>query len=125
MSTSFIEETSHTRIDLYNRLLVNQNELQVQIQQLIKNYRNYYSGKLNQLNNLWQQFCDLDKELKQAALPTESEYSSQLVALKIFLDNKPTGSGLPKAPRRASVNFRIAIDTVSRCREDTTNLNNR
>jgi len=28
MSTSFIEETSHTRIDLHNRLLDAQNELQ-------------------------------------------------------------------------------------------------
>jgi len=31
MSTLFIEETSHTRIDLHNGLLDNQNELQVQI----------------------------------------------------------------------------------------------
>jgi len=69
MSTSFIEETSHTRIDLHNRLLDTQNELQGKIQQL-KNYGKdssdrrhrdgYYSGKLNQLNDLWQQFCDLE-----------------------------------------------------------------
>jgi len=73
MSTSFIEETSHTRIDLHNRLLSKQNELQQKIQQLIKNYSKdsadrrhrggYYSGKLNQLNDLWQQFCDLDEEV--------------------------------------------------------------
>jgi len=64
----------------------------------------YYSGKLNQLNDLWQQFCDLDEEVQQAALPTGSEYASRLVALKelvekyqrIFLNNTPTGSGLPK-----------------------------
>jgi len=35
----------------------------------------YYSGKLHQLNDLWQQFCDLDEEVQQAALPTGSEYS--------------------------------------------------
>jgi len=29
-----------------------------------------FSGKLNQLNDLWQQFCDLDEEVQQAALPT-------------------------------------------------------
>jgi len=141
MSTSFIEETSHTRIDLHNRLLDTQNELQAKIQQLIKNYGKdsadrrhrdgYYSGKLNQLNDLWQQFCDLDEEVQQAALPTGSEYSSRLVALKelvekyqnIFLDNMPNGSGLPKAPRRTSANIKIttrdqvkgdsAIDTVN------------
>jgi len=116
MSTSFLEETSHTRIDLPKQLLDNQNELQVQIQQLIMNYGKdsverrhrdgYYSGKLNQLNDLWQQFCDLDEEVQQAALPTGSKYSSRLVALKelvekyhkIFLDNMPIGSGLPKTP---------------------------
>jgi len=116
MSTSFIEETSHTRIDLHNRLLDNQNELQGQIQQLIKNYGKdsverrhrdgFYFGKLNLINDFWQQFCDLDEEVQQAALPTGSEYSSRLVALKelvekyqkIFLGNMPTGSGLPKAP---------------------------
>jgi len=116
MSTSFIEETSHTRIDLHNRLQDNHNELQVQIQQLIKYYSKdsverrhrdrYYSGKLNQLIDLWQQFCDLDEEVQQAAWPTGSEYSSRLVALKelvkkyqkIFLDNITTGSGLPKDP---------------------------
>jgi len=57
----------------------------------------YYSCKLKQLNDLWQQFCDLNKEVQQAAIPTESEYSSRLVALrelvekyqKIFLDNIP------------------------------------
>jgi len=80
MSTSFIEETSHTRIDLHNRLLDTQNELQGKIQQLIKNYGKdsadrrhrdgYYSGKLNQLNDLWQQFCDLDEEVQQPPLPT-------------------------------------------------------
>jgi len=77
VSTSFIKETSHTRIDLHNRLLDNQNELQVQIQQLIKNYGKvsverrqrdgYYSGKLSQLklnSRLWQQFCDLDEEVQ-------------------------------------------------------------
>jgi len=96
MSTSFIEETNHTRIDLHNRLLDNQNELQVQIQQLIKNYGKdsverrhrdgYYSGKLNQLNDLWQQFCDVDEEVQQAALPTGSEYSSRLVASKELIE---------------------------------------
>jgi len=75
MSTSFIEETCHTRIDLHNRLLDNQNELQGQIQQLIKNYgkdsvtRRHrdgnYSGKLNRLNDLWQQIYDLDEEVKR------------------------------------------------------------
>jgi len=133
MATSFIEETSHTRIDLHNRLLGNQNELQVQIQQFIKNYGKdsveqrhrdgYYSGKLNQLNDLWQQFCDLDEEVQPAALPTGSEYSSRLVALKelvekyqkIFLDNIPTRSGPPKAPKRASANIKITTgDEVKR-----------
>jgi len=38
MSTSFIEETIHIRIDLRHRLLDTQNELQGKIQQLIKNY---------------------------------------------------------------------------------------
>jgi len=60
----------------------------------------YYSGKLNQLNDLWRQFCDLDEEVQQAALPTGSEYSLRLEALKelvekyqnIFLDNMPTGA---------------------------------
>jgi len=79
--------------------------VQVQIQQLIKDYNKdsverrhrdeNYSGKLNQLNDLWQQFCDLDEEVQQAVLPTGSEYSSRLVAhkelvekyQKIFLDN--------------------------------------
>jgi len=47
----------------------------------------------------------------------------------IFLDNMPTGSGLPKAPRRTSANIKFttkdqvkgdsAIDTV--IREDATN----
>jgi len=143
MSTSFIEETSHTRIGLHNRLLDTQNELQGKIQQLIKNYGKdsadrrhrdcYYSGKLNQLNDLWQQFCDLDEEVQQAA---------RLVALKelvekyqnIFLDNMPTECGLPKDPRRTSANIKLttrdqvkgdsAIDTVirqlqRRCREDS------
>jgi len=135
VSTSFIEETRHTRIDLHNRLLDNQNELQVQIQQLIKNYSKdsverrhrdgYYSGKLNQLNDLWQQFCDLDEEVQQAALPTESEYSLRLVGLKelvekyqkIFLDNKPTESELPKAPRRTSAIFKIT--TGDQFKEDS------
>jgi len=71
-------QTSHTRINLQNRLLDTQNELQGKIQQLIKNYGKdladrrhrdgYYSG--NQLNDLWQQFCDLDEEVQQAALST-------------------------------------------------------
>jgi len=77
MFTSFIEETSHTRIDLHNRLLDTQNELQGKIQQLIKNYGKesadrrhrdgYYSGKRNQLNDLWQQFCDLDESGKEVS----------------------------------------------------------
>jgi len=97
MSTSFIEETSHTRIYLHNRLLDTQNELQRKIQQLIKNYGKdsadrrhrdgYYSGKLNQLNDLWQQFCDLDEDVHQAALLTGSEYSSRLVLLNIIKDS--------------------------------------
>jgi len=72
------------------------NELQVQIQQLIENYGKnsverrhrdgYYSGKLNQLNHLWQQFCDLDEEVQQATLPTRSEYSSRLVVLKELVE---------------------------------------
>jgi len=41
---------------------------------------------LNQLNDLWQQFCDLDEEVQQAALPTGSEYSSRLVALKELVE---------------------------------------
>jgi len=55
----FIEETSHTKIDLNNGLLDNQNKLQVQIQELIKNYGQdsverrhrdgYYSAKLFRL----------------------------------------------------------------------------
>jgi len=142
MSTSFIEETSHTRIDLNNWLLDTQNELQGKIQQLIKNYGKdsadrrhrdgYYSGKLSQFNDLWQPFFDLDEEVQQATLLTGSEYSSRVLALKeqvgkyqnFFLDNTPTGSGLPKAPRRTSANTEIttrdqvkgdpAIDTVIR-----------
>jgi len=98
MSTSFIEETSHTRIDLHNRLQGTQIELQGKIQQLIKNYgkdfadrrhRGYYSGKLNQLNDLWQQFCDQDEEVKKAALPTGSEYSLRVVALKELVEKYP------------------------------------
>jgi len=136
MSTSFIEKTSHTRIELHNRLLDTQNELQGKIQQLIKNYGKdsadrrhrdgYYSGKLNQLNDLWQQFCDVDEEVQQVALPTGSEYCSRVVALKelvekyqnIFLDNMPTESGLPKAPRRTSAN--IKITTRDQVKEDST-----
>jgi len=64
----------------------------------------YYSGKLNQFNDLWQQLCGLDEDVQQAAQPTRNEYASRLVALKelvekyqkIFLDSKPTGSGLSK-----------------------------
>jgi len=92
MSTSFIEQTNQTRIDLHNRLLDDQNELQGKIQQLIKNYgkdsadrhlrEGYYAGRLEQLKELCQQFCDLDEEVQQAALPTESEYSSRLIVLK-------------------------------------------
>jgi len=98
MSTSFIEETSHTRIDLHNRLLDTQNELQGKIQQLIKNYGRdsadrrhrdgFYFGELNQLNDLWRQFCDLDEEVQQAALPTGSEYSSRLVACRLEADSR-------------------------------------
>jgi len=104
MSTSFIEETSHTRVD-------NQNELKVQIQQLIRNngkdsvercHRDgYYSGKLSQLNDLWQQFCDLDEEVQQAALATGSEYSSRLAAENLYgqhADWKRTSEG-PKTNR--------------------------
>jgi len=72
LSTSFIDEKSNTRIDLHNGLLDNQIELQVQIQQLLKNYGKhsairdgYYSGKLYQLNDLWQQFSDPDEEVQQ------------------------------------------------------------
>jgi len=142
MSTSLIEQTNQTRIDLHNRLLDDQNELQGKIQQLVKNYgkhsadrrlrEGYYAGRLEQLRELWQQFCDLDEEVQQAALPTGSEYSSRLIALKelvekyqkVFLDNIPTGSDPPKAPRRTSANIKITtgeqvkgsstIDTVSR-----------
>jgi len=91
MSTSFIEQTNQNRIDLRNRLLDVQNELQGKIQQLIKNYgkdsadrrlrEGFYAGRLEQLRKLWQQFCDLDKEVQQAALPTRREYSSLLIAL--------------------------------------------
>jgi len=66
--------------------------MQGKIQQLIKNYGKdsadrrhrdgYYSGKLNQLNDLWQQFCDLDEEVQQAALPTGSEYSYEYFHLR-------------------------------------------
>jgi len=57
-----------------------------------------FKYRLAQLNDLWQQFCDLDEEVQQTALPTGSEYSSRLVALKelvekyqnIFLDNMST-----------------------------------
>jgi len=81
----------------------------------------------NQLNDLWQQFCDLDEKVQQAALPTGSDYSSRLVALKELVEKYQKiflGSGLPKAPRRTSANFKIttgdqvkgdsAIDTVIR-----------
>jgi len=123
-------------------LLDDQNELQGKIQQLIKNYgkdsadrrlrEGYYAGRLEQLTELWQQFCDLDEEVQQAALPTGSEYSSRLIALKelvekyqkVFHDNIPTGSDPPKAPRRTSANIKITtgeqvkgsstIDTVIR-----------
>jgi len=64
------------------------------------------AGRLEQLRELWQQFCDLDEEVQQAALPTGSEYSSRLVALKelvekyqkIFLDNIPTGADYLRPP---------------------------
>jgi len=79
MSTSLIEETSHTVIDLHNRLLDNQNELQVQIQQLIKNYGKdsverryrdgYYSGKLNQLNDLRSSFATWMKKFNKRHYP--------------------------------------------------------
>jgi len=82
--TSFIEEKGHTIIDLSNRLH-NLDKLQVQIQQLIKNYGKnfverrhrdgYYSGKPSQLNDLRQQFFDLDEEVQQAAFPTGDEYA--------------------------------------------------
>jgi len=65
-------------------------------QQLIKNYgkdsedrrlrEGYYAGRLEQLRELWQQFCDLDEEVQQAALPTGSEYSSRLIALKELVE---------------------------------------
>jgi len=120
MSTSFVEQTNQTRIDLHNRLLDDQNELQGKIQQLIKNYGNdsadrrlregYYAGRLEQLRELWQKFCDLDEEVQQAALPTGSEYSSRLIALKelvekyqkVFLDNIPTGNDPPDKPQPTS-----------------------
>jgi len=62
-----------------------------------------HAGRLEQLKELWHKFFDLDEEVQQAALPTRSEYSSQLVALKdlvekyqkIFLDNMPTGFRKP------------------------------
>jgi len=95
---------------------------------------------------LWQQFCDLDEEVQQAALPTGSEYTSRLIALKelvekyqiVFLDNIPTGSDPPKAPRRIPANIKITtgeqvkggstIDTVirqlqRRCNELVSSLN--
>jgi len=64
---------------------------------------------------LWQQFCDLDEEVQQAALPTGSECPSRLIALKelvekyqkVFLDNIPTGSDPPKAPRRIPAKHNI------------------
>jgi len=96
MSTSFIEQTNQNRIDLHNRLLDDQNELQWKIQQLIKIYdkdsadrrlrEGYYAGRLEQLKKLWQQFCVLDEKVQQAALPTQSEYSSRLIALKELVE---------------------------------------
>jgi len=44
-----------------------------------------HAGRLEQLKELWHKFFDLDEEVQQAALPTRSEYSSQLVAVKDLL----------------------------------------
>jgi len=47
----------------------------------------YYSGKLNQFNDLWQQLCGLDEDVQQAAQPTRndtlhvSDYFSRVVSL--------------------------------------------
>jgi len=131
MSTSFIEEANQSKIDLCSRLLDDQNELQVQIQQPIKNYgkdsaerrhrEGYFAGKLEQFRELWQQVCDLDEEVQKAALPTGSDYASRLVALKkliekyqkIFLDNNATSANI-KIPTGDQVKRDSAIDTVIR-----------
>jgi len=111
-------QKNQSRIDLHNP-----NELQGHIQQLIKHYgkdsaerhhrEGCYPGRFEQLKELWQQFCDLDEEVQQAALPTGSEYASRLAALKelvkyqkIFLDNMPTENGPPKALMRTSANIK-------------------
>jgi len=72
------------------------------------------------------------KKSRKRHYPLEVRYSSRVVALKelvekyqnVFLENLPTGSGLPKVPRRTSANIKItsrdqvkgdsAIDTVIR-----------
>jgi len=113
MSTSFVEETSHTRIDLHCR----QNDLKVQIQQLINNYGKdsverrhrdgFYSGKLTQFNNFWQQFWDLDEEVQQAASAGGDEYASGIAELKelvekyqqVFKDYMVSASGAQMVPQ--------------------------
>jgi len=137
-----MEETSHTRINLHNRLLDNQHELKVQIHQLIKNYCKDSVGPLSQINDLWQQFWHLDEEVQKAALPTGSEYASQLVALKELIENinkylwticrrEARSEGFPGELRPTSrlqqvIKSREAQRLTwlsDRCREDATNWN--
>jgi len=74
----------------------------------------YYSSKLYQLNDIWQQFCDLD--VQQAALPSGSDYTSRLVALKELVKKyQKILLGLLKVPRRTSANIKITTgDQVKR-----------
>jgi len=144
MSTSLIEQTNRRRMDLHNWLLDDQNELHGKIQQLIKNYGNdsadrrlpegYYAGRLEQLRELWQLFCDLDEEVQQAALPTGSEYFSRLVALtelvenylKIFLDNVPPDELQPTSRSQQEIKSKETPQLTrcsDSCREDATNWN--
>jgi len=46
-----------------------------------RRHRDGYYCNLSQLNDLWQQFCDLDEEVQQAALSTGDEYASRLTGL--------------------------------------------
>jgi len=51
-----------------------------------RNRHGYYFCKLSQLTDLWQQFCDLDEEVQQAALHTEDEYASRQAGLKKLVE---------------------------------------
>lgn len=58
----------------------------------------YYSGKLSQLKDLWQQFCILDEEVQQAALTTGLKELVEKFQ-EVFKDYMASASGAKKVPR--------------------------